>query len=488
MSVFEVVAREARRATRAVRIAEIALPAGVAAALLTAGAMWLARGRWLDLPAILPFAVWFVALVGAAVIAQRVQHRFASRARPAAIAEAIEDEQRLRRGALTGLLEVAGAGGAFVDRAAEKIGASLRDVSEVPAPAHRKQMRRVAFLSAFVLAQVLLLASTSWARRPDGWRALLSPVAAWRGTLLPALTLAEAPRVLPRGASATFGVQAEGRRAVTMHWRLTGGAWRDSLVTVDGSGRASLTLAVVDADLAFVAGDGRSLSDTALVRVVDRPFLGDVTVRATYPAYLARTTERLAADAPIRIPAGTRLVIDGHASEELAAVQLTGPTRIALTTEGTTFSGAMTPRASGSWTWTARGTQSEIADLPTALEIEVLEDSVPHVEILEPTGEVLAGAGDRVGIEILAQDDHALSGVWLRRWIVHPDGKATEPVEVRLSDAREGEWLGGVIQELAGLDLDAGAPRALRRGGPRRGAGSARGAEPSARAAHPDHE
>ncbi len=457
MSVFELVARESRRATRAVRIAEIALPAGVAAALLTAGAMWLARGRWLDLPAIVPFTVWIVAALGAGLIARRVQQRFASRATPPAVAEAIEDEQRLRRGALTGLLEVAPTGGAFVDRMAEKIGSSLAGVGEAPAPTHRRQMRRVAALSLFVLAQVVLLASTSWARRPDGWRALLSPVAAWRGTLLPAPEVTDAPRVIQRGAAATFRVRAEGRRTLTLHWRATGGDWRDSSLVLDDEGRASLLLPSVDADLALLADDGRSQSDTAHVRVVDRPFLGDVSVRATYPGYLARAAERLPADALIRIPAGTRLSIEGHASEELAAVELVGPTRLAMRTAGTTFSGGMTPSRSGAWSWVARGARTPIADLPAALEIEVLEDSVPHVEILEPTGEVLAGAGDRVGIEILAQDDHALRGVWLRRWIVRPDGTPTEPVEIRLSDARDGEWLGGVVQELAGLDLDAGA-------------------------------
>ncbi len=458
MSVIEIVARETRRAARAVQVAGIALPLGVGATLLAVGAMWLARGRWLALPPVVPFLVWGSAIAGAVIIARAIRVRLASRATSPAVAHAIEEEQQLRRGSLTGFLEVASEGGAFIERAAERLGTRLADVTARPAPRHRRRLRRAAILSTLVLAQVLVLVGTSWARRPDGWLALLSPMAAWRGTLLPPLEVTESPRLLRRGATADFVVTAPDRREVTLHWRATGGAWRDTSLLVDAESRAAFSLPAVDADLALFAGDGRTESDTAFVRVVDRPFVGDVSLRATYPAYLGRITERLPADAPLRIPAGTRLTIEGHASEELAAVALVaGGVRLPLRAQGTTFTGAFTPQRSGSWSWEARGTSSEIADLPGALEIEVLADSAPHVEILDPTGEALVGSRDRVGIEILAQDDHALAGVWLRRWIVSPEGTLSEPVEIRLSASRDGEWLGGAVQELGPLLLEPGS-------------------------------
>ena len=458
MSVLDLVARETRRAARAAGLTGVLLPAVVALALLTAGAMWLARGRWLALPAVVPFVVWFAAAAATALLAHRLRRRLAARARPAAVARAIEEEQRLRRGQLTGLLEVAESGGVFAKRAAERLGDSLAAVADRPAPLHRRRFRRALALSLFALAQVLVLAGSSWATRADGWRALFSPVEAWRGTLLPPLRIVDAPRRLPRGASATIGVDAPGRREVRLQWRATGGAWRDTLLAVDDEGVARVTFAVVDADLALLAADGRTLSDTALIRVVDRPFVGDVTLRASYPAYLARATERLAADAPVRIPAGTRLALEGHSSEPLAAVALVaGASRIALRSEGTSFSGSWTPARSDVWSWEAKGLRQEIADLPAALEIEVLEDSVPRVEILAPIGEVLVGVNDRVGIEILAQDDHALIGVWMRRWVVDAEGRASEPQDYPLSDARESEWVGGAVQDLARLDLTPGA-------------------------------
>lgn len=457
MSVLDLVKRESARAVRTARVAGVLVPLAAAVALMTAGAMWLSRGRWLALPPLVPFVIWGAALVGGAFLARLIGRRIAGRTTTKAVARAIEEEQRLRRGALTGLMEVAHEGGAFVARAADSIGNALSAVEQTPAPAHRRRLLRSAAFSSLAFANVVVLASGSLVRRADGWNALLNPVAAWRGTLLPALELTDAPRRLARGSAVTFGVTANGRREVTLHWRLTGAGWRDSVLTIGADGKVVVTLAGVDADLALIASDGRATSDTAVVRVVDRPFLGDVTIRATYPAYLGRANERLDADLPLRLPAGTRLTFEGHSSEALAEVALAADdARVPFTVSTTNFNGTWTPTRSAIWTWLARGERTEIADLPAPLSVEVLEDSMPRVEILEPIGEALVGLEDRVGVEILAQDDNALTGVWLRRRTVGANGVVRDSAEYRLSDAREGEWIGGVVQDMGDLELSAG--------------------------------
>ncbi len=457
MSVLELVAEETRRAARTARVASVLVPLSAAAALLTAGAMWLARGRWLALPAVVPFAVWLAAFAGGAVLALVVGRRAQRRAAAQALARAIEEERKLRRGALTGLLEVASEGGAFITRAADLLGAKLADVAGEPAPQHRRRLRRAAMLSTVAFANVVALASGSFAKREDGWRALFNPVSAWRGTLLPALEITDAPRRLQRRGTATIAIAAQGRREVTVHWRLTGAGWRDTLLTVDDAGRAVVMLGPVDADLALVADDGRAQSDTANVLVVDRPFLGDVTIRATYPAYLGRSVERLEADLPLRLPAGTRLAIEGHSSEALAGVALVAPdSRIAFRASGTAFTGGWTPVRSNTYTWVATGATQAIEDLPAPLSIEVLEDSVPRVEIVEPTGEALVGPQERVAIEIVAQDDNALTGVWLRRTVKDSRGAILDSAVYRLSDDREAEWIGGAVQDLGLLSLAPG--------------------------------
>jgi len=457
MSVLDLVARETVRAVRTARVAGILVPLSAAAALLTSGAMFLARGRWLALPAVLPFLVWGVALVGGVFLGRFVWQRIAARTAASAVAQAIEEENRLRRGALTGLLEVASEGGAFIAKAADALGAKLTDVVDAPAPAHRRGLVRSAVFSSVAFANIVVLAGGSAAARGDGWRALLNPVAAWRGTLLPALAIVDAPRRLPRRAQATFGISAIGRREVTVRWRLTGAGWRDTLLTVGDDGHAVVTLGPVDADLALVADDGRAASDTAIVRVVDRPFLGDVTIRATYPAYLGRGSERLDADLPLRLPLGTRLAFEGHSSEALAAVALVaGEGRITFRVSGTSFTGAWTPTRSAVFNWEATGAQQAIEDLPSALSVEVVEDSVPRIEIVEPTGEALVGLTDRVGIEIVAQDDHALTGVWLRRVVKDAAGLVVDSARYRLSDEKDAEWIGGAVQDMGNLDLSAG--------------------------------
>lgn len=457
MSVLDLVARETSRAGRQATVLRVVVPVALAVSLLTLGAMLLARGRWLALPPVAPFVVWGLTILVSLGVAKFVHGRATRRSSSSAVARAIEEEQKLRRGALTGLLEVAHEGGAFVQNAADMLGASLAPVAARPAPRFRRRLARGVIVGTTALVGALGLANTSWARRADGWRALLQPVDAWRGTLLPALTIDNAPTRLARGGTAQLSLSAEGRRTVTLRWRAVGAGWRDTTVTVDSTGHARAVIFPVDADLALVVADGRAESDTAHIRVVDRPFVGDVSVLATYPGYLGRPSERISADQPLRIPAGTRLAIEGHASEPLASVTLRdGDTRIPLRAEGTLFSGVLTPARSMVLDWEARGERTEFADLPAPLEIDVLIDSLPRIEILEPTGEVLVQVGDRVPVELLAQDDHRLSGIWVRRTVTDETGTTRKDDELRVSDAGESEWVGGVVQDLAGLGLAPG--------------------------------
>ncbi len=457
MSVLALVAREAARARRLAAVASTLLPAMAALALLTFGAVWLARGRWLALPAATPFLVWLAAAVVLAWYGIVVSRRLGARATAPEVARAIEEEQALRRGELTGLLEVAASGGIFAAHAARALGDRLADVSARPAPRYRRRLRRAALSAVLALAQVVLLASVSWARRPDGWSALLHPVEAWRGTLLPALHIAEYPARVARGAAVTIGILAPGRPTVDLRWRATGGAWRDTTLRVAGDGTVTARIGAVDADLVLVAADGRTMSDTARVRVVDRPFVGEVTVLAQYPAYLGRSAERLAADEALRVPAGTVLEVRAQASETLASAALLGPSgRLAFTTAGKGFHGRLTPRASGDWQWVVQGVGAPIEDVPPPLQIEVIADSLPRPEILAPVGELLVAVFEEVPLELLAHDDHALTGVWLRTWVRTVAGVDGPARETLLSDRRAPTWVGVGTVEMRTISVRPG--------------------------------
>jgi hypothetical protein len=458
MTLLALITREVERLRRLRGAVVACVPVAVAAVVLVGGARLLTEGRWLTLPAALPVLVWGAAIGAAAVAAHRVRRRLAEQGSEMAVGEAIEREQGLRRGALTGWLEVRAAGGPFAGRAAEQLAARLASVADRPAPqAHRHLMRWAVVATAGLLVAVVAT-GISLVRDADGWMAIRHPVAAWRGTVLPPLSVLEAPGRLPRGGRARVVIAAEGRRQLRVRWRLTGAGWRDTTLRVD-AGRSSVELGPVDADLVLVASDGRTTSDSVRLRVVDRPFLGDVVVRATYPAYLGRPTERLPVDAPMRLPEGTRVRVEGNASETLARVALVSGDgrRVGLRAQGLRFDGEFRPSGMAAWHWEAQGERQEIVDLPAPLEIEVVPDSAPRVAIVEPTGELTVGLEDRVGLEIVAQDDQQLRGVWLRRWVIDAEGREGAVAEFRLSDARDAEWVGGVTQDLGDLALRPGA-------------------------------
>jgi hypothetical protein len=453
MNVLEMIRHESERLRRLATLSVIVLPAVAALGVLAASASWLDAGRWLSLPPFVPVLTWLVVLGTSVALGLSLRRRLMARATPEAVADAIELEQGLRRGSLTGLMEVADAG-VFARFASEQLGARLVAATERPAPRLRRRVVRAAWLSGIALAQVLALATVSWARRPDGWQALLHPIDAWRGALVSPLSFTDAPTRALRGAPVALSIAAPGRTLVQVRWRATGGDWQQVMSPVDAEGNAEALIPSADADLVVLASDGRSGRDSILVRVVDRPFVGDIALTATYPGYLGRADERLPTDAPIRVPAGTQLSVAGAASEPLAQVVLVSEAaRVALEPSGARFTGRFTPRQSDVWRWEVVGTSAESLDIPPPLDIEVVADSLPRVEILSPTGEVNVVPNQRVMLELLAQDDQALARVSLRLSRVGASGGTREIV---LSERREALWSGAVAAELAAFALTPG--------------------------------
>ena len=66
-------------------------------------------------------------------------------------------------------------------------------------------------------------------------------------------------------------------------------------------------------DLRLVASDGRASSDSVVIHAADRPFLGAVVLRVSYPWYLGRAPENLPVGEPMRLPRGTVVDISGRA-------------------------------------------------------------------------------------------------------------------------------------------------------------------------------
>jgi hypothetical protein len=454
VTVGQIVARERSRLRIALVTRGLAIALAIGLALLAASTIALGGARWITRPSA-PLGAWMVVtivLVALIVASWREGRR---RASASEIAGAIERERTLRAGSLRGALEV-DSSGPLGHLAAKRLASQLGRAKRPLAPAMQSRAARWSVLSALIAIGSLATVAVARDVAPDGWRAMRHPVKAWSGELLPPLVILDPPTHVLRGEEVRLNVAAPERRTLVLHARATGRPWNEQTLPVE-RGTATVVLGPVDADLALVATDGRAASDTVIIRVTDRPFVGDVAINATYPAYLRRASEVLAVGEPLRVPRGTSLQVRGRASTALRSVSLAreGDT-IHLTPDGHAFAGRFSAQASGRWTWRAAGVQGAIADVPAALELTVLADSSPRVEIVTPRTDTLVAAGDRLELRVEASDDHGIGSVVLRSWRRQGSGHSLPEVTQALAAPGEPRWLGTVPLDLAPRGLEAG--------------------------------
>ncbi|OYV66767.1 MAG: hypothetical protein B7Z72_10745, partial [Gemmatimonadetes bacterium 21-71-4] len=277
------------------------------------------------------------------------------------------------------------------------------------------------------------------------------------GTLLAPLAFRDLPAIVMRGDILRVTITAPGRASVRLQDRTTGEGWATRELAVSpATGTAAVTLGPLRGDLSLVVTDGRARSDTAVVRVADRPFVGGVTMRAVYPTYLGRAAETLPVGEPVVIPRGTALDIAGRASTPLAAVGLAhGRDSVALRADGRAFGGRFAPGATATWSWFARGTHAAVQDVPAPVDVTVVPDSAPQAEILAPRADTLVASFDTVTVQAAASDDHGLARVELHAWRPGPGGTRVETTQRLAADAGAA-WAGNALVDLAGRQLRAG--------------------------------
>ena len=454
MTLSQLVGRERSRLGIALAARGVALALAILALVIAAGVFVLGDARWIRLPAV-PLLAWALALLGVAAVLWWTQRETRRSAGEGSVARAIESERSLRAGSLRGVLEAAESG-ELGAHAANSLAARLGSSGSLLAPAlHKSALKRgVLALVAALAAFVFLGAARS--RAPDGWRAIRHPVGALTGGILAPLQIVDVPRSVMRGEKLRVTVSAPERRDVTLHLRATGKPWSSVALPVKG-GSAATMLGPMDADIAIVASDGRASSDTVTIRVTDRPFVGDVAIRATYPAYLGRPAETIPVGESVPVPRGTALAVSGRASTALSDVGLVSERdTLTLDPDGHSFSGRLRALRSGRWSWYAAGTQGPIADLPAPLELEVIPDSVPHVEILAPASDTVVLADASVAIRAAATDDHGLASVELVSQRRLANGREMPEVVQPLGAPRAPAWTGAPSLELAPRGLQPG--------------------------------
>jgi hypothetical protein len=463
------VAREVARIRRDDRLRVAAWGAAWGLGALATGAAVLADGRWIAWPAVLPLLIWAAVFAGAGVLAWQGHRWSARRTDPFAVARTIERERELRRGALVGVLELAPMRDVLIEAAATQVGGQLAPFAPTLAPRAAAERHRGLRRAALALLGASLVVGLTWRGRADGWAVLRQPIAAAQGRLLTPLGFDALPIGVARGSALALAIRAEGRPTVHLRWRPLGTGWRDTVLPVARDGRARFTLARVDADLRLLAQDGRTSTDTVQVRAVDRPFLGEVRVTARFPAYLGRPAEMVDVESALQLPEGTVLTIEGRASAPLASVALVSApalgaapdareraARVMLTAEGLRFRGRFAPVRSGTYLWEAVGRGTAIEELPAPLVVEVLPDLAPRISIVSPEGSVRVTPTTRLALELVAEDDHPLGPIALRRQLIDAAGRAGAVTELALARGGEAAWVGAVQLDLAALALAPG--------------------------------
>jgi hypothetical protein len=453
MTVLQLVDRECARLRRLHFLVGFALAVAATSLVLAVGASVLGGTRWMSLPRVVPFLVWIGLIAADAAIIVWTSRQLRRRTSRQSVAAAIERDQSLRAGALRGVLEVADSG-ALGRRAAAKLGEQLEPAGPKLAPAEARVVRR-GFVGASGAAGVAVAALMFVAPNfNDGMLAVMRPVDAWKGTLLPRIAFQNLPPAVLRGETVRLQIAAPHRGTITLTQRVPGEAWATQSVAVNHQGVGFVEIGPLRGDLTIVANDGRSASDTAVVRVTDRPFVGAVQMRATYPSYLARAAEPLALGDAIRVPQGTVIEISGRASTSLRNVRLgNGGDTVALGVNDHSFAGRFIPKKTGKYEWLAAGVSGPIADVPQALDLEVVPDSAPHVELVSPSIDTIVAGDDHIPLRATATDDHGIALVQLVTW-----KNNTMPMAdvQKLAEGASNVWDGTTTLDLAPRGLKPG--------------------------------
>jgi hypothetical protein len=443
----------------------------------------LAAGLWVSAGLVLFFATaWLAvgsdgwrpgsnvpALIDALVLAWLVGGIFLFRAAAArwfgevALSRSIERAAGLDAGVVRGSLELTrnlprGTSPALADRAVAGTVSGLggRAADELSGDLGRSVgvwTRRGMVAAAVAAVGIVGLAVASPSRTASAWSGVSSPVRTMMDPVLAPLVVRPGTIEVMRGSDVRVDIEALGRLEVDLLWQAAGDIARTTRLEVGEEGVASHLFEAVSAEIEYSVRtvDGAS-SDTFRIVPVDPLFVSDLTIAVEYPAYTGISPDEYRGDPPpLRLPAGSRLTIEGLASRPLAVAGLidsTGATALDLEVEGSAFSGAWTPRQGGLFSWEfLDATQAPAEVQPEPLEIRLVPDSLPSVAILLPGQDTVLPLSLRQPLVVDARDDYGLSRFELVAYRVTALGERHEPVV-------QGVDLGGTRAALARPALD----------------------------------
>ena len=425
--------------------------AALAAALVVPALMvaaWLAVAwpAW-DPPSALPLAGIALGAGAAALVGALTVRRWIRPLDEGAVAAAAERARGLPDGSVRGALELrAGTPTGTSDalarlserRLVERVGpASARELAGGLARHGRRRLARLGASALVVGLAVALLGASDPQRARQAWAPLLRPLRALTPPALPPLGVRPGSVRLARGDTLRVRVHAPQRRQVTLHWRAQGELPGRARLAVVGD-TAARVVGAVDVPLSYwVSAPDGAVSDTFRVEPQDPLLLSALTVDVAYPAYLERAPDRFEGEPPpLVLPEGSVVRVRGTATRPLGSAALAGPdTTVALAVTADRFDGRVRPDRSATWSWALTDATGEASPAPPApLQIALVPDEAPWVEIRFPGEDTEVGPDMQQAIVAHAGDDHGLVRADLVSWRVdgfgERDSAVRSPIEL----------------------------------------------------------
>lgn len=388
---------------------------------------------------------------GGTVLLRRVRKRLAD----PPLARELDRVAGFGRGTVLGALELCeavpeGVSAPLADRGGSRVAGALRatDPGELAGPLAEPFVRSArtasAVLAVTVPALILLFVSAP-ERSAGAWGGMLRPASVLAAPALPPLGITPGDSALPRGRILDVRVEAPGRERVRLAWRFEGDVERTAEARV-GEGGARFDLGPLEAPVTYraTAPDG-ARTDEVRVEPLDPLLLTDLRVEVVAPPHTGEPPGRFERPVPpLEIPEGSLLRIRGRASRPLETAVLRPSDErgdeasgVVLDAEGDAFSGEWTPTAGGRYEWTLATGEGEVPEAaPPPLEIRLLPDSAPSVEVTFPGRDTLLPLDRRQPLVVRARDDYGVDRVILEARGVSESGEASDSL-VREIDVGE---------------------------------------------------
>jgi hypothetical protein len=411
------------------------------AALLAAWIAGLLR-PW-SRPGFGPLAFDALIVAGAGALLWLGVRRWLRRIDEVTIAADAERRAGMPAGTVRGVLELSrqvpdGTSPALARRAEYEIasrfsGLQPRDIAGEFGTRVRRRRGAAAAVFTVLTTTVLLLAFAAPEHSRASWAPLASPVSNLKQPLLPPLRVLPGNASVVRGASLAVQIEAEGRDIVTLRWRTQGDVPREEIAGVS-AGRALAEIPRIDAPTEYwlEAPDGAS-SPRFRITPIDPLLVADLSVDVVYPRHVGRAADRYTGDVPpLEVPEGTQLIVRGRATRELQAAELvvSDDARMRFSLEGDGFSGSFTPGATARYEWRLQDVRGdELAVQPAPLDITVVADGAPLVEIAWPERDTILDGSLRQSVVADARDDYGLTSAALVSWRIGSDGRRYPEVE-----------------------------------------------------------